>query len=446
MTATRVREVARRRVVTRTVPARLRIGAVLAAVAVLALFLAVRSGLGNGRDGLRVVGHDAGPQVVHTGDLYYALSDMDGQLASALLGGDDPAGREAYLHLYDQRRGEADRAVLEAFDIAGKDPAGRLTVQSVLDGLGRYERLASRALVLDEQSKHPPGVAPKQVLELYRQATDLMRLDLLPKAYNLTLESAAIVRETYAAERSNVTRARIAVGVTGVALLGVLVALQLYLTRRFRRIVNPALALTTVLALALTVTAELALGSAASHLREAKIDGFDSTLAYTRARAISNSAAGDQTRYLLDPERADTYEQVYLDKLQAIAFYDVGSLPKYAQNLAAADPKLGFLGGGPSVALDRFRDVEKSDTELRRLAPRDRAAAVRFRTVNAAPAFAIYDDELGKLISQRNAVFRREIRKGDDALDGWHRGLPVTAAVLIVLIALGVRPRLAEFR
>ncbi|GAB3659557.1 hypothetical protein GCM10027589_20750 [Actinocorallia lasiicapitis] len=450
MTATRVREVARRRAVPRTVPAWLRIGAIVAGVATLALFLAVRTGLADADDGLRVVGHDAGPQVVHTGDLYYALSDMDSQLASVLLIGKDTqlgVGRDAYLKIYEERRAQADRAVLEAFDIAGQDPAGRMTVQSVLDGLGRYERLASRALVLDERAGHSAGrPPPADVLAEYRRATDLMRLDLLPKAYNLTLESAAIVRETYATERANVTRARIAVALAGAALLGVLAAFQIYLARRFRRILNPPLALATVLALVLAIAAEIALGSAAGSLRRAKTDGFDATLAFTRARAISNSASGDQTRFLLDPDRADTYEQVYLDKLQAIAFYDVGSLPKYDAALAAGDPSLGFLGGRRTTSLDRFRDVQKIDAQMRSLSGTDRRKAVELRTEAGATAFDAYDDELGGLIAERNSVFVTEISDGDSALSGWSRGLPVAVAALLLLIALGVRPRLAEFR
>ena len=37
-------------------------------------------------------------------------------------------------------------------------------------------------------------------------------------------------------------------------------------------------------------------------------------LSLSRARAISDNANADESRYLLDPGRADTYEQVYLDK------------------------------------------------------------------------------------------------------------------------------------
>ena len=35
-----------------------------------------------------MTGHDAGPQAVATADLYFALSDMDAQVATVLLLGD----------------------------------------------------------------------------------------------------------------------------------------------------------------------------------------------------------------------------------------------------------------------------------------------------------------------------------------------------------------------
>ena len=76
-----------RRLSLRTTPGR--VGA-LAAVVVLAIggfYIVANIAVGNARDGLRVIGHDAGPQVLATSNLYYALGDMDSQVASILLSG-----------------------------------------------------------------------------------------------------------------------------------------------------------------------------------------------------------------------------------------------------------------------------------------------------------------------------------------------------------------------
>ncbi|MEO3782972.1 hypothetical protein ABGB12_06575 [Actinocorallia sp. B10E7] len=447
-----VRRLAGRGPVPRTVPGHLRGWTAAALIAVIALVAAVSTGLEDARQGVRLVGEDAGPQVVHTGHLYFALSDMDAQLAGMLLIGREHGlgvGRDGSADLYVDRRGEAHRTLLQAFEIAGADTASRRTVQDILDGLGRYEQLASHALVLDDRSRHKAGPPPRDVLDVYRRATDLMRQDILPKAYNLTLENASVVRRAYVDERSHVLRSRVAVGVTSAVLLAVLAGLQIYLSRRFRRLLNPALVLATALTLVLSGWALLVLSSTSSHLRDAKEEGFDPTLAFTRARAISNTAAADQTRFLLDPERADTYTQVYFDTSQAIAYREAGNLADYYRRLAEDPIELGFLGGVPPNAevLVRYRSFQRQDESMRDLARQGRARqAIVLRTGPMSQTFTDYDRELSKLIADRNADFAREIDAGSAALEGWNRGLPAAGLVLAVLIVLGVRPRLAEYR
>ncbi|WP_232835489.1 hypothetical protein [Actinocorallia populi] len=447
-----LRRTAGRSALPRTVPGHLRGWAAAALLAVIALVAAVSTGLEDARQGLRLVGEDAGPQVVHTGHLYFALSDMDAQLAGLLLIGaehDLGAGRDRAQERYRARRGEAHRALLQAYEIAGTDRASRRTVRDVLNGLGRYEQLASRALLLNDQSGHPAGPPPQNVLGVYRRATDLMRQDILPKAYNLTLENASVVRRAYVDERSHVLRSRVAVGVTALVLLAVLAGLQVYLAYRFRRLLSPALAAATALTLVLGGWALLVLGSTSSHLRMAKEEGFDPTLAFTRARAISNTAAADQTRFLLDPRRADTYAQVYFDTSQAIAYRESGNLADYYRRLAEAPPELGFLGGVPqgSEVLIRYRAFQEQDERMRGLVRRgDEREAIALRTGLMTETFTAYDQELSRLVAHRNADFEREVAAGAAALDGWNRGLPAAGIVLAALIVLGVWPRLAEYR
>src|SRR5690606_12334506 len=144
-----------------------------------------------------------------------------------------------------------DAAAVQAAQLAGSDPALRRTVQEVLDGLGKYERLVGRAMELDARAAHAPGELPKEVVAAYREATDLMKLQLLPKAYNITLDTGAQVRQDYETKRSAVLTGRTWVAVTGVIVLLLLIATQLYLARTFRRVLNPALVLATLAALAL---------------------------------------------------------------------------------------------------------------------------------------------------------------------------------------------------
>jgi hypothetical protein len=459
----------------RTVPGKVRVLALLAVLAVVGLFGTAAVFVSNAHDGLQVIGRGAGPQVVATGNLYYALSDMDAQVAGVLLIGKETSlgtGRDQALATYNQRRAEADTAVMEATNLAKNNKAAKLTVQAVLDGLGQYERLVGQALALDDAQPHPAGPPPDKVITLYEQATNIMKLRLLPQAYNLTLNNGTIVRRTYEDKRSAVLAGRWWVLGVGLVVLAILVGLQVYLAAGFRRLLNPLLVVATAGTLVLIIACVVLFNGEAGHLRKAKQDGFDSILALSRARAISNSLNADETRYLLDPKLADTYEQTYLDKAQSIVYIDGGTnLGKYYSGLStdlsaydsdAAQVKfLGFFGAeakhvtltnqGQAISsvLTKWGKFQQDDQQLRSLATSGRqrdAIALRMGQTGSSTAFNDYDQALGSLIKIHRDAFYRAIDDGEGELSGWSWGLPVAAIVLAGLVLAGVRPRLSEFR
>jgi hypothetical protein len=456
-----------------SVPGRVRAYAAAALLAVLALFAVTAAAIENARSGVETIGHDAGPQVVATSDLFFALSDMDAQVATVLLIGretDLGTGRRVALDRYEQRRAAAGRAITQAAQLAGDDQTQQETVRSVITGMGRYERLVGEALTLDQQADHAAGPPPKQVIDLYRQATDLMKLELLPKAYNLTLDSGTVVRKTYEDKRSAVLTGRIWVVLTGLVLIGVLVAAQLFMARRFRRMINPALALATLGTLVLVAMSFGLLSGLAGHLRTAKLDGFDSVLALSRARAISNSAFADESRFLLDPGRADTYEQVYLDKAQTILYLPAGNLDKYYARLdenvggfrTDRFPFLGLFGDEARsyqrdhatrsfpAALAAYYRVQQDDKTMRTLVSagksREAITTRMNRTSGSIQDFDAYDAALTRLTAEHSRIFDQAIKSGDDTLSGWNVLLPGAAIVVALLVLVGVRPRLAEYR
>ncbi len=463
----------------KTIPGRIRAHVVLCLAALVALLAVLSVAIGNARDSVQTIGHDAGPQVVATGTLYFALSDMDAQVSSILLIGREHGlgiGYDESLRVYEKRRAEADAAAVQAAQLAGRDPALKQTVQEVLDGLGKYERLVGQAMQLDAQANHAPGELPGPVIDAYRQATDLMKLQLLPKAYNITLDSGAHVRQSYEVKRSAVLAGRTWVAVTGLVALLLLIATQLYLARTFRRLLNPALVLATLATVVLTAVGAGLLTAHAGHIRKAKEDGFDSILQLSRARAISHSAFADESRYLLDPGRADTYEQTYLDKSLSVIYPDLGDKPVNLENYYAgleqkvapykpgqgAVPFLGFFGdeartvdeGREADALAKtlqaYRTVQRNDQRMRQLAESgNRAGAIDHRmgrTSGAIRDFGAFDASLSALTAVHQDAFDEAIRDADGGLRGWNAVPPAAAAVIALLILAGVRPRLAEFR
>ncbi|WP_243711413.1 hypothetical protein [Actinomadura sp. KC216] len=458
------------RLVPRTVSARIRTLTAAAAVLLVALLAVSWWAIANAREGVRVIGQDAGPQVVATGDLYFQLTDMDAQLANALLiGGAAGGGRDQALARYNDNRQKAGNALLKAAKLADERTEDN-TARDVLDALGRYERLAGQALLLDQQSGHASGPPSQEVIKLYQQATDLMKLDLLPKAYNLTLDNGTLVRHTYEEKRSAVLTGRTWILVTGLALLAVLVAFQLFLARRFRRLLNIPLAAATLGTFVLVVAGTAMLSGQADQLRKAKAEGFDSMLALSRTRAISNSAAADETRFLLDPGRADAYEQVYLSKSQTVLYLKAGNLAEY--NAAVQKdlsfepgraPFLGFLGteanrptesderraqmvDALNTVLKNYQKVQANDRQMRTLVhggKRDQAIAARGAS---AADFAEYDRSLQSLAQIHQKAFDEAVKEGEDGTSGWYAVLPIAGVVIALLVLIGVRPRLAEYR
>ncbi|MFI6903215.1 hypothetical protein ACIBKY_18275 [Nonomuraea sp. NPDC050394] len=435
-----------------SVPGRVRTltGAVLIALALLSALLAF--GSGSAREGLRVIGHDSGPQVVATAGLYLGLSDMDAQVADVLLMGSEYGERRAAaLAQYERRRTEANQALLDAFELADGDPAERLTIQSVLDGLGRYERLAGEALLLNTQSDHRAGVPPEAVLDVYRKATDLMRLELLPKAYNLTLESGTIVRRTHDEESAAVRLLMLGLIAALIAVGGLIVALQLYLARAFRRRLAPALLVATALTVVAGLVGVGVLGQALQSIAAAKRDGFDAVLTTARARAIGNSLHADQARYLLDPDRADTYEHAFLDKSQSLVYADGGNVEAYHATLAKnGKVSLGLLAPVRANISDNFaayRRFQEADGRMRTLATSGQTAqAVSAKLDELAKGFAAFDKELVTVGERYEATFTKTVAAGDGALDGLWRLAPWALGAAAVLIAAGVWPRLREYR
>lgn len=457
-----------------TRPGRLRILMALTLLTTVVTFSSGTLAIVTAERGLETIGAEAGPQVVATADLYFALSDMDTQVASVLLMGNDHdlgIGRADAIERYEARRKQANRALVEATDLAGEDRIARDMIRAMLNGLGEYERLSSNAMLQSERADHAPGATPEPVLELYRQAYEVMKFELLPNAYNLTLENGTIVRHTEEQTSQQLGTLRMMFAIGGTALVVVLIGTQVYLSVRFRRTLNPALVLATAGVFVVTLAGVFVMTRTDTELATAKRDGFDSILAMSRTRAISNSMQADQSRYLLDADQADTYEQTFLEKSQTVLYKESANLDIYrnAVDLAVeafgkegnggGTPFLGFFGDEVTSisvpgqrqalvsALQRYEVFQNADGEMRALADAGQErAAIGMRVNRSDEAFGAYDRATKDLIALHSEAFDQSIEHGRNAIAGWRFVLPVTAGVVVLLVLFGVRQRLAEYR
>ncbi|MGW2377838.1 hypothetical protein [Kitasatospora sp. NPDC001683] len=432
--------------------------------------------LGGARDGTDVIGHRAAPQVVRSADLYFALNDMDAQAANLLLFGADPdyaALRKATLDTYEQRRTQADTDLQRVTEAVAGDAAGQRAVQTVIGELGRYEALVARAQLLEDQAHASAGRPSADALAAYRQATDLLRQQLLPAVDEVTKANAVVVERNYTDQRDALAGGWWGILVTGLLALAALVGLQRLLAVRYRRLVNVPLAVTTLLTLAGLVTA-LTLASRVDHqLVVAKSNSFDSVIALSRARAVAYDLNADESRYLTDPARAAAYEQSFLDKTQSFARVDGATLASYSDKLAALADRHradhgqvgfgGYLGdelrnitfAGEQEAAERvlaaFQQYQRDDRKIRELNAQGKLKeAVTFDT-GTTPGQSNADfDVLSTALDDTQAINQRAfdgaVAATDDDLDATTAGLGAAAlAAALALTALGVRPRLREF-
>jgi hypothetical protein len=305
----------------RTTPGRLRAGVAL--VVLLTCGLGLLTGMVSAAldSGFTSIGDHDAPLVEQSNALYYAVSDMDAQVGNVLLTGSDPAlaaDQQQDLALYASDQQHAEQDLQQVAVTAAADPPAQRAVSSVLDALGRYEALAADAILVNQRGHDPAGRPSAATLSYFQQATDLMSTTVLPAAASLTTANASALDRSYDQARSTATSGQALVLVLGLAVAGALLGTQVFLAARFRRLLNPALAAATVLAVALAIAGAVQLGAQAGNLKVAKQDAFDSILALTQARAVSYDANADETRFLVDPGRAAAYQDAFLRKSQEL--------------------------------------------------------------------------------------------------------------------------------
>ena len=444
----------------------------------LAVAMAAMSGRLGGE--FQSIGQRDAPEASATTGLYFALNDMDAQVANVLLVGGGAtlaADRSQDLALYASDRATADTDLQQATATEAGNPAALGELKTVLGRIGQYEALAADALLTDQppdgQAASSVGRAPAAALAYYQQATDLMQAGILPTVDSLTSVSSGELTATYQTGRDTAIGGAVAVAAAGALLVLALVALQVSLARRYRRVLNPALAAATLLAVVLTAVAASRLSSAWDDLTVAKQDAFGSIIALTQARAVSYDANADESRYLVDPARAAQYQQAFLSKSQQLANVGPVALSGYDAALAAdikayqrdnSDVRFGgYLGAefrnitfpgerqAAVATLLAYQRYQQDDHTLRAMAKQNLAAAVAYDTGTAADqsdwAFNQYDAALSSVLAINQRAFTSALQAGQHAIADWELAFPAAGAVLIAALTLaGVRPRLAEYR
>ena len=244
--------------------------------------------------------------------------------------------------------------------------------------------------------------------------------------------------------------------------------LQLLLSRKTRRTLNPLLLAATAIAILFSAHTVRSLFLASDSLKVAKEDAFTSVHALWQTRAIAYSANGDESRYLLDTAQAKAHEQAFLNKVKQIIEAPSGEslaetkelelllnstqVRNFKGSLGNALNNVTFPGEQSSLTttVATYQAYLKLDQQIRQLdRGNQRPAAIALCTgVNPGQSnwgFDQFDQALGKTIDINQEEFDRAVEQGFKSVEGFELVAPIAIGAIFILTLFGLMPRLKEY-
>jgi hypothetical protein len=404
---------------------------------------------------LNTIGKDAAPSIIAAQEINSALADLDANAANYMLG--NRTNAIAAMQTFETRRLQTTRRIVDAAENVTYGEEEKKPILTMVENLGRYLELFGEA-----RFRHDAG---DQVgaLTAYRNATQLMHDVILPAADELDRANKRYMDAHYEEQRRADQSAEALAAMAGVILGGVLLWGQIFLFKRTRRVVNVPLAVSTLLTFGYTVYAISTFGQANTDLKIAKEDAFESIHALWRARAIAFDANGDESRFLLDKERAAQHEKVFRDRValltttpspsQAdVSLLQRGNAPTF-KGLFADELRNGTFDGERAAAVlmvQQFARYYAIDVRIRSLEKAGQhQEAIQLCIGSGAnesnAVFAGFDEALEKVIAINKREFDHTIDEGGHALKVAEYVNPVITIAIALLALIGYRPRLREY-
>ena len=409
-----------------TTPGRiLSIGVVLAILGGLCAF-ATSTTINQRQQALTTVLNHTEPLAFAAGRLYTTLSVADAAAATAFIAQAEPT---AVRQRYEQAVTDAAVAVTRASSGLTDEPLvqllGRINAElAVYAGLVETARTNNRA-------GNPVGSA------YLSEASTLMQQTILPDAQRLyQATSARVDSETTA---STQIPAPVILVVATTALFGAFA--HRWLARRTRRRINPGLVAGALGILVMVVWVGTALAISTSGSRSAKNTAAESLKTITNMSITAQQARADETLSLIrrgDEEvrknsfyqRVDAMQQQlndYLSRPDAVGKNDLqGAKDLVARWRQANDRINAYISVGNYLAA----------TEV----------ALGGGENNSRPAFDKLEGELNKTMEESRNQLRTDILNARQGLSGATVGAVVLSLGAAIAVALGLWPRLNEYR
>ncbi len=441
-----------------TTPRRLQ--AILGALwlAVLLFLMAALTGAHQHRQALQTIGRDAAPSIIGAQRIKAGLTDMDAAAADVLLLPPGLAQEQADDH-YEASRVEVTQNLVRAAQNVNFGEAERGPLRTLADALGVYEADVAQARLL-----HLRGEPGSRLV--YRMTHSEMHDTLLPAADALNQANNDVLETAYRQQQSSGSLFRALVWLSGLLVIALLVAAQIFLSRLTRRTFNLPLLGATVLTLALLLHTSGVFSEASRTLQTVKAEAFSSISTLWQIRAIAFDANSEESRWLMDTPQAPQYEQLFYaqsDKIAALpvdqtygtllAGLDQGTLPQdFHGGIADMLSSIHFPGEKEAgrEMLRTYGIYAGTDKRMRALENSGHHGAAVDDCVGLQPgqhgrAFAQFDAALDRTLTIDQQAFDSAVADSVREQAGYDILATLTLLAAALLIGAGMRARLREY-
>ena len=409
-----------------TTPGRiLTIGVILAALGVLSAF-AISTTINERQNQLTTVLHHTEPLAFAAGQLYTTLSVADAAAATAFIAGSEP---QPVRQRYEQAITDAAVAVTQA--------SSDLTDPPLVELLGRINARLAVYTGLIETARTNNRMGNPVGSSYLSEASTLMQETILPDAQRLyEATSARVDAETTASAKIPAP-----VIIVVAATLGFGLFAHRWLARHTKRRVNIGLVAGGLAIAIMIVWVGTALGISTAGSRSAKNTAADSLRTVTNLAITAQQARADETLSLIRRGDEDVRKRSYYQRVdqmrQQLGDYLARKNTVDKSGLAQADQ-----------LLDKWRQADERINDYIAVGNYQSATEVALGTGegDSTAAFDKLNDALYQGIQESRTQLRSDILSARRVLSGTTVGGALLSVGAAVAVALGLWPRMSEYR
>lgn len=364
-------------------------------------------------------------------EVYRSLANADAIVVSEFLEGELDAA--VLRERYDEAVARAAASLVSAATRGGERGLTADRIADIAVQLPVYTSLVEQARASEARSEGD-GIAALQ------RASELMQSTVLPRAQALQRNESERLDDRYDRAQSVPVIAL----TMAAASLALLIAVQVFLMMKTKRMVNVGLGLATVIISGTVIWWLFALRASHPELSDSRRHSESVTDALGQAQIAARQARASEILALVS-EEPRPYERDYLDRMQRLVRGGgVGGALGAARHLSPE------IEGSITTAVAQARAWRAAHAEVRALRDEGRRLAavelvVRADGQGTAKSFNDLDATLAVATGNERAAFKRDIEQAKNAL----AGLPAGAGMLPLLAAgcaaWGIRERLREY-